>query len=58
MKKDMSGPTAEWLEYINGEFRRKDIPHKQRPWIAWMEWSNYSGASSSLSNEERRFILL
>jgi hypothetical protein len=43
--------TDEWLEQINEELRKKDIPHKRRPWEAWMEWANYSGEVSSLGDE-------
>jgi hypothetical protein len=43
--------TDEWLEQINEEFRKKDIPHKRRPWEAWTEWADYSGEMSSLGDE-------
>lgn len=43
--------TEEWLEHINEEFRKNDIPHKQRPWLAWREWAKYTGMSISLNDE-------
>src|SRR5712692_2742269 len=28
-----------WLEDLNHRMGEQDIPHKQRPWMALMEWS-------------------
>jgi hypothetical protein len=47
-KREGYEPTDEWLERINEELRKKDVPHKQRPWEAWMKWSRYAGVSTSL----------
>lgn len=40
-----------WLRNLNGEFRRNDVPPKQRPWIAWQDWASYSGESLSLNDD-------
>src|SRR5947209_3949786 len=55
-KREGYEPTDEWLEQINEELRKKDVPHKQRPWEAWMEWSKYAGVSSSLGDEDVKKI--
>jgi hypothetical protein len=39
-----------WLRERNAEFRRNDVPPKQRPWIAWLEWANHVGESISLND--------
>ncbi|MBA2734372.1 MAG: hypothetical protein H0U54_16030 [Acidobacteria bacterium] len=49
-------PTDEWLEQINEELRKRDVPHKQRPYDALMEWSKYAGISSSLGGEDEKKI--
>lgn len=49
-------PTDEWLEQINEELRKRDVPHKQRPWEAWMEWSEYAGVSTSLGDKDVKKI--
>ena len=49
-------PTEEWLENINKELRKRDVPHKRRPWDAWMEWSKYIGAATSLNDEDVKKI--
>jgi hypothetical protein len=49
-------PTDEWLEQVNAELRRKDVPHKRRPWEAWLEWSKYAGVSTSLGDEDVKKI--
>jgi len=41
----------EWLEDVNEKFGRDDIPHKQRPWLAWGEWSKYTGMAISINDE-------
>lgn len=48
--------TDEWIERINDEFREKDIPHKQRPWLAWSEWSKHIGLSTSFDDEDVKKI--
>ena len=48
--------TDEWLEQINEELRKKDVPHKRRPWDAWREWSKHVGVSTSLADEDVKKI--
>ena len=48
--------TDEWLEQINEEFREKEIPHKQRPWLAWSEWSKHIGLSTSFDDPDVKRI--
>lgn len=43
--------TERWLEDINEEFRKKDIPPRQRPWLAWGEWAKYTGMSIAMNDE-------
>jgi hypothetical protein len=43
--------TEDWFEKVNEELRKKDIPHRQRPWEAMMEWANYSGDVFSFNDE-------
>ncbi|MCX5804090.1 MAG: hypothetical protein NTU69_11280 [Proteobacteria bacterium] len=43
--------TEEWLENINKEFSKNDIPHRKRPWLAWGEWSKYTGMPISMNDE-------
>jgi hypothetical protein len=43
--------TDEWLERVNDDLRERDVPHKQRPWKAWREWSKYIGLPTSLGDE-------
>lgn len=40
-----------WLRELNAEFRRTDVLPKQRPWIAWQEWSKHSGDAVSLNDD-------
>ena len=39
--------TNEWLEMINEEFRKADVPLIQRPWLAWQAWAKLSGRAIS-----------
>src|ERR1041385_6157082 len=48
--------TDEWLEQINEELRKKDVPHKRRPGEAWGEWSKYVGVPTSLGDEDVKKI--
>src|ERR1041384_1720982 len=48
--------TDEWLEQINEDLRKKDVPHKRRPWDAWREWSKHVGVSTSLGDEDVKKI--
>jgi hypothetical protein len=43
-------PDDGWLENINEEFRAREIPHAQRPWEAWREWSMQLGISTSMGD--------
>jgi hypothetical protein len=52
----MNGPTDEWLEQVNEEFSRNDIPHRQRPWLALLKWSEVAGVSASLGDEDEKNI--
>jgi hypothetical protein len=40
-----------WLEKVNEEFSKIDIPHKRRPWLAWGEWAKYTGVSIALNDD-------
>lgn len=55
-KREGFEPTDEWLERINEELSDRDIPHKQRPWEAWMAWSKYAGLSTSLGDDDVKKI--
>jgi hypothetical protein len=55
-KREGYEPTDDWLEQINEELRRKDVPHKQRPWEAWREWSKFIGLPTSLGDEDVKKI--
>ena len=48
--------TDEWFEQINEEFREKEIPDKQRPWLAWSEWSKHIGLSTSFDDADVKRI--
>ena len=43
--------TEKWLENTNEEFRKNDIPHRQRPWLAWGEWAKYTGMPIAMNDE-------
>jgi hypothetical protein len=55
-KREGYEPTDEWLEQINEELSKRDVPHKRRPWEAWMEWPKYVGISTSLDDEDVKQI--
>jgi hypothetical protein len=40
-----------WLRERNAEYRAKDVPPKQRPWLAWQDWSSHSGESVALNDD-------
>lgn len=40
---DRLNVTDEWLEALNDKFLKKNIPPKQRPWMALGEWSLFIG---------------
>jgi len=48
--------TDKWLEELNEKFRAEDVPHKQRAWLAWEEWSKVSGGFSSLGDDDVKKI--
>lgn len=48
--------TEDWLAKINEKFAANDIPHQQRPWLAWLEWSQFTGQSLSLDDQNVRKI--
>ena len=43
--------TEEWLEKLNEKFRVNDVPHKQRPWLAWREWALYTNTSVAMNDD-------
>jgi hypothetical protein len=43
--------TERWLEEINEEFRKNDIPPRQRPWLAWGKWAKYTGMPIALNDD-------
>lgn len=47
----MDKKTETWLRELSAEFRRTEVPLKQRPWIAWQEWARQSGDPVSLNDE-------
>src|SRR5437764_8147217 len=49
-------PSEEWLEQINEDLRRNDVPHPQRAWEAWMKWCEHAGVSSSLNDPDVKKI--
>jgi hypothetical protein len=48
--------TDDWLEKLNQQLSENDVPHNQRPWLAWIEWSNYSGTSIGFDDAAVRKI--
>lgn len=52
----MDEPTDDWLERINDHYRKDNVPYKQRPWMARMEWSQYAGTSTSLGDQDVKKI--
>jgi hypothetical protein len=38
-------PTEEWLEQINHEFGKQNVPHGKRPWLALMKWASHAHIS-------------
>jgi hypothetical protein len=56
MQEAMTEPTDDWLERVNDRFRENNVPYKQRPWMAWMEWSQYAGTSTSLGDQDVKKI--
>ncbi len=43
--------TEEWLKKINEGFSRSDIPHRQRPWLAWGEWAKFTGRPIAMNDK-------
>ncbi len=48
--------TDKWLEEINGQFRKKDIPPGKRPWLAIQEWSTINNIAIYLDSEQAKKI--
>jgi hypothetical protein len=46
----MDAPSDEWLEQTNVQFGKDNIPHRQRPWLAWRKWAMESGQSLAPSD--------
>jgi hypothetical protein len=47
----MDESTKAWLRDLNGQFRRSNVPTKQRPWMAWLEWAKHTGEHVSLGDD-------
>src|SRR5688572_23103797 len=47
----MDKKTETWLRELDAEFRRADVPPKQRPWIVWQELIKHSGEQVSLNDD-------
>ncbi len=43
--------TEEWLEKTNEGFSKSDIPHRQRPWLALVEWAKFTGMPIAINDE-------
>ena len=43
--------TEEWLEKTNESFRKGDVPHLQRPWLAWGEWAKLTGKQIAMNDD-------
>ena len=43
--------TEEWLEKKNENFRKSDVPHMQRPWLAWSEWAKLTGKPIAMNDD-------
>ncbi len=43
--------TEEWLQKTNESFRKTDVPHIRRPWLAWDEWAKLTGKPIAMNNE-------
>src|SRR5689334_9624564 len=52
----MSQPTEEWLQNINARFRSQNVPPKQRPWLAWQQWTKETRQTLSLGDDALRRI--
>jgi len=48
--------TNDWIEEANEEFRRDNVPHIRRPWLAWMKWSKHIGLSTELGDKNVKRI--
>jgi hypothetical protein len=55
-KYQMHELTEAWLQKINSDFRRDDVPPKQRPWLAWKEWAKHAGQPLPLSDDVAKKI--
>lgn len=43
--------TEAWLRKINEEYRKREVPSKQRPWLALLDWAKHTGDSISFGDE-------
>lgn len=43
--------TERWLEDTNEEFRKRDIPPQERPWLAWGEWAKYTDMQITMNDD-------
>lgn len=43
--------TDAWLEKTNENFHKSDVPHLQRPWLAWGEWAKLTGKPIAMNDE-------
>jgi len=48
--------TDAWLQQVNAEYRRNQVPAKQRPWLAWRQWIKHTGRSVELSDDVTKQI--
>ncbi|MBM4066765.1 MAG: hypothetical protein FJ266_14190 [Planctomycetes bacterium] len=48
--------TDEWLKKTNEGFSKNDIPHQQRPWLAWGEWAKLTGRPIAMNDEDTKRI--
>jgi len=48
--------TEDWLVKINDEFRKNNIPHRQRPFLAWSAWTKHVGVSTEFRDKNVRNI--
>ena len=47
----MADLTEQWLKDINEELRRRDVPPRQRPWLALEKWAKYTGMPLALDDD-------
>lgn len=52
----MAELTEEWLKEINEELRKRDVPPRQRPWLALEKWVRYTGIPIALDDDAAKTI--